>query len=203
MPDLKTPDGKPVPVAPADEDAVNRAFVAAMNDDGPDDKAPPKRQSRTESTRGGAKPRTARARTTKAEKARTAASGRPALSDDQRTQGVAGLVQVAAAIPLMFGKATGSAAFTADAVTIASNADQITSAVVETARQDARFAAALDKVCSVGPYAALIGVAVSVGSQVVRNHKPSLALPGTVDPKQLLDAQAQAEAEAADVPAAA
>ena len=47
--------------------------------------------------------------------------------------------------------------------------------------------------CAAGPYAALISVAVSVGTQCARNHKPSLKLPGTVDPAELLKAQNEAE----------
>ena len=104
-----------------------------------------------------------------------------------------GLAQVGAGIALLFGKATGKDAFKADAVTIASAADEIADACVQTAKADPKFAAALDKVCAAGPYAALISVAVGVGSQCARNHKPDLKIPGTVDPAELLKAQDEAE----------
>ena len=70
MPELKTADGKPVLAPPLDEDAVNRAFSQSINEDAPaEDKAPPKRADKAAED----KPRQARRRTTKAEKARTTA----------------------------------------------------------------------------------------------------------------------------------
>lgn len=185
MPTLETADGKPVDVTPADPDAVNAAFDAAMNDDGPDEQAPPKRQPKPAAEA----PKPKRGRPVKAEQARTTAKAGTALDDGQRAQGVKGLVQLGAGVALMLGKATGKDAFTADAVTIASAADEIADACVQTAKADARFAAALDRVCSAGPYAALITVGVGVVSQIARNHKPGLMIPGTVDPAELLKAQ--------------
>lgn len=197
MPTLETADGKPVDVGAVDADAVNAQFAAAMNDDGPDEQAPPRRQPKPAAEPPKPKPR----RTPKAELARTTAGAGAPLDDAQRAKGVAGLVQLGAGVALMLGKATKKDAFTADAVTIASAADEIADACVQTAKADAKFAAALDKVCSAGPYAALITVGVGVVSQIARNHKPSLKIPGTVDPAELL--KAQDEAEAADVPVAA
>jgi len=81
MPVLETPDGKPVAVTPVDAEAVNAQFDRAMNDDGPDTQAPPKRQPRGDSPPdGAAKPR--RGRPPKEEKAR--ATGKPAapVKDD-------------------------------------------------------------------------------------------------------------------------
>ena len=134
-----------------------------------------------------------RGRPPKAEQARTTAKAGTVLDDSQRAQGVKGLAQVGAGIALLFGKATGKDAFKADAVTIASAAGEIADACVQTAKADPKFAAALDKVCAAGPYAALISVAVGVGSQCARNHKPDLKIPGTVDPADLLKAQNEAE----------
>ena len=115
------------------------------------------------------------------------------LDDGQRASGVKGFAQIGAGIALMFGKATKNSACKADAVTIASAADEIADAAVQVAHADPKFAAALDKVCAAGPYAALISVAVSVGTQCARNHKPDLKIPGTVDPAELLKAQSEAE----------
>ncbi len=193
MPTLETADGKPVDVTP-DADAVNAQFAAAMADDGPDEQAPPKRQPRPADEA----PKPKRGRPPKAEQARTTAKAGTVLDDGQRAQGVKGLAQLGAGVALMLGKATGKQAFTADAITIASSADEIADACVQTAKADARFAAALDRVCSAGPYAALVTVGVGLASQIARNHKPSLTIPGTVDPAELLKAQ-----ETANVPVAA
>ena len=191
MPSLETPDGKPVDVTPVDTDAVNRRFDLAMNDDGLDEQVPPKRTPKPAADPEAPKPK--RGRPPKAEQARTVARAGAALDDGQRAQGVKGLAQLGAGVALMFGKATGKDAYTADAVTIASAADQIADACVQTARADARFAAALDRVCSAGPYAALITTGVALVSQIARNHKPGLMIPGTVDPAEMLKAQDETE----------
>ena len=193
MPTLETVDGQAVAVDP---EQVNRDFSRAMAaDPGPAEQAPPKRQvedpSNSADRREAGKPR--RGRPPKAEQARTTAKAGTVLDDGQRAQGVKGLAQVGAGIALLFGKATGKDAFKADAVTIASAADEIADACVQTAKADPKFAAALDKVCAAGPYAALISVVVGVGSQCARNHKPDLKIPGTVDPADLLKAQNEAE----------
>lgn len=191
-PTLETADGRPVEVTPPDSEAVNREFARVMADDGgPAEQAPPKRQPKPAADPAAPKPR--RGRAAKGEQARTSATSGSALSDGERAAGVKGLAQLAAGLTLMAAKATGKDAFQADAVTIVSNAEQIADACVQTAKADAKFAAALDKVCSAGPYAALISVAVGVGSQIARNHKPSLSIPGTVDPAELLGAQAGME----------
>lgn len=181
MPTLTTEAGKPVEVT-AEQDAINDRFRQAMDaDDGPAEQAPPKREDRPPAAE---KPK--RGRPPKAEQARTTAKPAVSLTDAERANGVAGLAQIAAAVPLMLAKTTGNMAWTADAVTIASNAPAIADACVQVAKNDARFAAALDKVCSSGPYAALISVGLSVGMQCLRNHRPAMALPGTVHPDELL-----------------
>ena len=196
MPTLETTDGAPVAV---DADVVNQQFAASMAaTPGPAEQAPPKRQP---AVAGEVVAKPKRARPPKDEKARTTAAPGVVLDDGQRAQGVTGVVQLGAGLALMLGKATKKDAFTADAVTIASSADQIADACVQTAKADPKFAAALDKVCSAGPYAALITVAVSVGSQIARNHKPDLKIPGTVNPAELLKAQDAEDAAHADVAA--
>lgn len=191
-PTLETANGKPVEVAPVDPDAVKAAMNAAMADDGPDEQAPPKRAPKPAED----KPR---GRAAKGEKSRTTAKVTTSLSDAQRAAGVQGFAQLGAGLVLMAGRATGNVAYAADAATIAGAAPAIADACVQVAKNDARFAAALDKVCSSGPYAALISVGVSVGMQCMRNHKPALALPGTVHPDELLRETPDGEA----VPAAA
>src|SRR6185437_14164562 len=142
----------------ADPAEVEAAFSRAMAaDPGPAEQAPPKRAPRAELEP--AAPRAKAKRPPKAEQARTASKPATVLSDGDRVKGVQGLAQVGAGIALLFAKATGKDAFKADAVTIASSADQIADACVQVAHADPKFAAALDKVCSAGPNAALITVA--------------------------------------------
>lgn len=187
MPTLETADGKPVTVP--DPDEVNRDFARSMSDPAPgeQEKPPPKRRQRAPDE--GDAPRPRRSRPPKEQAPQVAA-----LDAGQRASGVKGLVQLGAGLALLMARATGKDAFKADAVMIASSADEIAGACVQTAAADARFAAVLDKVCSAGPYAALISVGVSVGTQVARNHKPALIIPGTVDPAELLANMESADA---------
>jgi len=199
MPMLETLDGKPVDVTPVDGDAVNRKFDQAMNDDGPDEQAPPRRQPRAAADPDSPRPR--RGRPPKEDRSRTAPKAAVTLDDAQRAEGIKGWAQIGAGLCLMAGKATKNDAFRADAITIASAADDAADACVQIAKTDPGFAAALDRVCAVGPYGALISVMVGVGAQLARNHRPRLVIPGTVDPAELL--AEMAKQEAANVPAAA
>jgi len=191
MPTLETVDGQAV--APVNAAEVEAAFGRAMSSTGPELEQAPARRVKADTAEADA-PKARPKRTPKAEQARTTtAPAAPALDDKQRAAGVKGLAQVGAGLTLLFAKATGKDAFKADAVTIASSGDELADAAIQVAHADPKFAAALDKVCSAGPYAALITVAVSIGSQVARNHKPDLKIPGTVDPAELLKAQNEAE----------
>jgi hypothetical protein len=183
MPELLTTDGKQIDAARADE--INASFDAAMNDDSPGPAAPPRKQPPAAPEES--QPRAKRARQPRDDKARV--TPRPAaasLTDDQRHQGAKGLAQVTAGVAMVAAQATGNLAFTADAVTIVSHSDALADACVQTAKASPAFAAALDKVCAAGPYAAMIGVGVAIVSQLARNHKPSLPIPGTVHPDELL-----------------
>jgi hypothetical protein len=189
--ELTTPDGKPAEVDPAD---TEREFARAMAADAPGDEpaAPPKRQEPAEQParpRRGRPPKSEQARVTKGTPATT-----PALTPVQRREGVKGLVQLGAGMCLVASKATGQDAFKADAITLASSAPEWADACVSVAESDPKFARVLDKVCAAGPYSALISVAVSTSMQLVRNHRPTAALPGTVAPAELI-AQAEAQPE--------
>lgn len=182
MPTLTTEDGRTVDTGPAGAEAINQQFAQAMADDTPDTQAPPRRPDKAPDAD---KPKPRRGRPPRTDAARTVAAGPVRLDDGQRAAGVQGWVQIGAGLLLMAGKATGNTAFHADAAVVASNAGAIADACVQVARTDARFAAALDKVCASGPYAALISVGVAVGTQCLRNHRPGLALPGTVHPDEI------------------
>lgn len=210
MPTLETADGRPVDVTPADPATVNATFNQVMNDDGPDTGAPPDRADKPVADaprRGPGRPRKDKgpgaARTVNT----GAAAASPALSltDAQRSQGVQGFAQIAGGLALMTGRATNNAAFFADAVTVSKSAPEWADACVQIAHTDPKFAAALDRVCANGPYAALITVALGTGLQLVRNHRPALTLPGTVHPDSLLASQKEMTdgTAPAPVPAAA
>jgi hypothetical protein len=179
--ELLTPDGEQVDAAKAE---INASFDAVMNAEAGEAAAPPRRQPQAAAP-DSVKPR--RGRPPKDDKARSAPRppAPPALGDDARREGTRGLVQVTAGVAMIAAKATGNPAFAADAITIVNHGDALADACVETARSSPAFAAALDKVCAAGPYAAMIGVGVAIVSQLARNHKPDLAIPGTVPPPQL------------------
>lgn len=191
MPVLETVDGSPVDAPKIDPAEVDRQFSRSMAADTPESQAPPRRQPAAVGSESDPKPK--RSKPPKAEQARTTAAPPAVLTAGERAAGVKGLAQVGAGITLLFAKATGKDAFKADAVTIASSADEIADACVQVANADPKFAAALDKVCAVGPYGALITVMVGVATQCARNHRPSLNIPGTIDPAELLKAQNEAE----------
>lgn len=181
---LETADGEPVELAPADAGAINRDFSAALADPGPAESAPPRRPKDEAPAEP---PKRGRGRPRKEDRARTEAHAAAApLDDETRAQGVKGLAQLGAALVMLAGKATGKDAYQADAVVIVSSAGELAGACVQVAHADPKFAARLDKVCSAGPYGALIVVGVGMASQVARNHKPALVIPGTTDPAELL-----------------
>lgn len=143
--------------------------------------------------RPGRPPRADRPR---ADRARVTAPPAPSLDDDARAAGVRGLVQIPAGVLLLAGKVTKKDVYIADGVAVASVADDTAAACVQIAKTDPKFAAALDKICAVGPYGALITVAFSLGTQIARNHNPARKLPGTIHPDELLKAQRDMEEKA-------
>jgi hypothetical protein len=190
MPELKTPDGTPV-----DLQASEIEFAKSMSAPVADVPAPPKmtEADKAEVERVKAEPKR-RGRPPKADRARIEpvkaipVKSTPEL-DKTRRDGVQGLVQIAATVCLVLDQRTPDAniAFKADAVTLASNAEAIGSAVAETAKSNEQFARVVDKVTAAGPYAALVGVAFSVGGQLARNHGVKAAeMLGATPPEQLV-----------------
>lgn len=200
MPELVTPDGQPVDPA---AEAVNTEFARAMAADPAEPAAPPKRPEPPP-----AEPKRPRGRPRKEDQARVTAKAAPAaaLTDKDRADGVRGLVQISAGLCLIASRATAkpdkdgvkvdNQAFKADAITLASSADDLAQACADTARADARFAAVLDRVCAVGPYGALLTAVLGVGTQIARNHRPGMAIPGTTHPADLIAGAEQPAAAA-------
>jgi hypothetical protein len=182
---IVTPEGKPVNVDPASAEDIEKQFARAMSEPG-DEKSPPRRAERhQEKTEDSEKPRVRRSpgRPPKAatEPPKTKS---PGLSREVRQQGIQGIAQLAAGGCLLAERGTGNRAFRADAITLASSAEEIGSAVADVCDQDERFARVVDKICAAGPYSALITVMFSVGSQLARNH--GAQVPGTNDPGELI-----------------
>ena len=190
MPTLETDDGEPVDLTPAVELAAAQFKAAADGTADADPGALPKRAARGPATDDPKPTRTPKPKA--ADKSRTTAKPTVTLSADKRRDGVAALVQVAAVLPLTLAKTTGQTAYAADALTIVNSADALAMACVQVADADPKFAAVLDKVCSTGPYGALITVAFGIGAQLVRNHRPAMSIPGTIHPDELLAAAAAA-----------
>lgn len=198
---LSTPDGKPVEVQPVElpEDvaAGRESFLRAQASDpvGDEQKRPPKRAPRAEVPADpDSAPRTRRGRQPKDDQARITKAAPKVVkvqTDAQRKAGVQGLVQIGSVICLALDQRTKpeDVSFRADAYTLAGNADAISDAVVETAKQNEGFARALDKITAAGPYAALTAVAFSVGMQLASNHGVTIARTlGAQDPRDLVAA---------------
>ena len=183
---IVTPDGQPVDVDIAATEKINQEFARTMSEPAGDDKAPPRRAERAAKAEGsGDAPRVKRGpgRPSKAssEPSKAKITG---LSHDARKQGVQGIVQLAAGACLLAERGTGQPAFKADAITLASSAEDLGEAIAATCDSDERMARVVDKLCAAGPYSALITVMFSVGSQIARNH--GAAVPGTQAPEDLI-----------------
>ena len=196
MEGIQTLDGAPVELAESDKEFA-KAMAATVHDV----PAPPKRPEKPQNDP--AAPKRPRGRPRKDERARVSGgSSAPSKPDPEadarRGEGITGMVQMAAGLCLVADSRTAddNIAFRADAVTLASNAKALADACVETARHNAQFAAVLDKVTKAGPYAALVGVTMSVGAQIAMNHGVAAgAMLGAKDPKEILAALEDQEAE--------
>jgi hypothetical protein len=183
MPELKTPAGD---LVEAERSQVEVDFARAMAEDPAEAQAPPKRPVSPAGSQAGSAAPKRRGRPPKSEQPRVTAAAAAPLSDEQRAAGVAGIVQLGATLCGISSRVTGSAAFTADAITLANSAPDWGSAAAQVARADPKFARVVDKISSAGPYGALVTVAMATGMQLARNHRPDAQLPGTVPPAELI-----------------
>lgn len=132
MPTLTDPAGAPVDTSPLDKDAVDAQFALAMNDDSPDDQAPPKRAPRPAASEDAPRPR--RGRPPKDDKARADAKAATPVKDDytgDAQQFVGGIWVVTASIPLT----------SPYAVVVESNADPLVKSLAEGAKHNATIRA--------------------------------------------------------------
>jgi hypothetical protein len=88
--------------------------------------------------------------------------------------GVKGLLQLLSMVPAGLARFAKSpkhqAACMADVVAVQMHADPIAEAIDQTAQNDARLAAALDKVLTIGPYGLIIASVMGLGAQIAANH---------------------------------
>ena len=113
---------------------------------------------------------------------------RPRAAEPDYRAGVAGLLQIPSFLLAALGRK--NPAFSLDAATITLHTPNMAEAIHQTALQDDRVAAVLDKVLQVGPYGALLGALMPVALQIATNHgkmPPSPEL-GTLSSDQLLGA---------------
>ena len=152
MPTAETLAGKPVDVTPADEAAIKAQFSASLNDDGPDEQATPKRQPKAENAEE--KPR---ARTSKADKARTTDKAAPVVKDDYTEDAgnfVGSVWTVAALFP----------ASQPYALIVDANSDALAGALADGAKHNSTIRAFVDSGKS-SWILALAGVGLNMGMQ--------------------------------------
>lgn len=188
---LFSADGKPIAADAAAPSSApdTQPFYHAMAAPPGDEKAPPKRAKR-ESTDSPA-PRTDKPRVTNTGKKTADTSkktAKPAASHAERVQAVQGLVQLGAAGCLLVSqRVPNPVPLQADSAVLAGSSEALAEAVANTADQDERFAAMVDRLAVAGPYGALITGTFAIGMQVARNH--GVNLPGTQDPADIVAAQ--------------
>jgi len=200
MPTLETTDGRAVDVTPIDPDEVSRQMQASLNDDGPSEQAPPKRQPRTAPAGDAPKPR--RARKPKEDQARTTDKAEqtpppppsPAVTA-KRASSAEETFRLAGTCLLLVGKVTHMPSFTADGFVVNANAAPLAEKLADVAAVEPQIAKWLDKAPSakVTAWMGLASVAAGLGLQAAANHK--LIKPGsmgTADPAEIIAANEQA-----------
>lgn len=141
-----------------------------------------------------------RGRQAASQKAKRAAAPRGRTAKTTPTDyrpGVVGLLQIPSFALGVLGRR--NEAFALDAATITLHSGNIAEAVNDTAQQDERVAAILDKILEVGPYGALLAALMPVALQMAANHgkiPPNESL-GIMSPAQIGTAMSQLAAQAA------
>jgi hypothetical protein len=103
---------------------------------------------------------------------------------------VMGLMQIPTALFAVLARATGKAEFALDSAACRLHAPTLAAAAHDTAMQDPRMAAILDRALAAGPYAALIGAAIPFVLQLAANHHAvePVAEMGILPPEDLIRA---------------
>ena len=196
---LITPDGKSV-----DLDQEFARAMAAPDSSEPIAEKPPKAEPKA--------PPRARVKRDAPRVEKTAPAPKPTTLSPQalakqRSDGIKGVVQLTSVLPLMAYQRTGKKAWMADTVTLTRSANALADACVQTAAVSPGFGKLIDSVTNVGPYAALVGVTVSITAQLMANHGMAVGRAlGASDPADLIaefEAQHEEKApNASDAPGA-
>jgi hypothetical protein len=158
MPTLETPAGKPIDVTPAVADQINRDFNAAMNDDGPQESAPPRR--RPDPAGDAESPKRRRGRPPKSEQARTAPAAAAPVKDDYTADAQSSVGTVWAV--------TAGISFTQPyALVIEANSDQLVAALAEGAKHNATIRRFVSSGGSSGWVLSLASVSLTMGVQAM------------------------------------
>jgi hypothetical protein len=215
MPELRTPAGKPVDVAgpaQAGSQEFARAMAAPASDS--DVAAPPPRPEAPYGYKDDGTPKKAagrpkndtagRARVTTTRSGAAQSPGTADPGQDARIRtGMQGWAQIGGVFCAVGAKAAKTPALKlalqADAVTVMSTGEDLAEACVKTAAADENFARIMDRLCALGPYAALLEVGGKITTQLVRNHKPGAQLPGTMHPAEIVAEAERAAAAAAEM----
>lgn len=96
--------------------------------------------------------------------------GRSRGKADYRS-GINGVFQLIATPLTIIGAQKNNVPLIADGAALSLHGEGIASAVNDLAHEDARVAAVLDRILSVGPYGALIGSVLPLVAQILRNHE--------------------------------
>lgn len=159
----RKPDGTPYKRSPEHRAGLAAALGRRASNKVPS--APPARASKSASSRG--------------------ANGR---NEDQYKRGVLGLLQIPAFALGVAARVKPVLGLDATALTI--HGPGLATAIAQTAMDDERFAAILDRVLAVGPYGALLGAMVPLAMQIACNHGAIPPTPelGVLSPAELLRA---------------
>lgn len=147
----------------------------------------------TPKARPGRKPADGSApRQTAPKPSRKAATPRARVAAPDYRAGIAGVLQVPTAALAMAGRFKPVLAY--DAAAIAIHTPSIAEALNTLAQEEPRVAAVLDRVLAIGPYGAIVGVAVALTAQIAVNHKrlpaEAGAAFGAVEPDTLMASMA-------------
>lgn len=119
---------------------------------------------------------------------RKATTPRARVAAPDYRAGIAGVLQVPTAALAMAGRFKPVLAY--DAAAIAIHTPSIAEALNTLAQEEPRVAAVLDRVLAIGPYGAIVGVAVALTAQIAVNHKrlpaEAGAAFGAVEPDTLM-----------------
>jgi hypothetical protein len=104
-------------------------------------------------------------------------------------EAVKGLFSIPAAVLIVVGQRAHSLPLLADSVTLQVHGEHVANAAAELAETDPRWAAAIEKIATFGPYGAFFGAALPMVAQLATNHGAPVTLTqmfGAQEPEKFL-----------------